>query len=125
MEQFLISQKQMEMNNIQLNESLQKSDFVTDTIMQIEKDFSRCNIALDFQGIHDRNSIEDCILNALKILPNDKLQQLIYIIDIPENEFLKIVGNQFFLVALSEKILRREALKVYLKRALSDKNNPS
>jgi hypothetical protein len=44
---------------------------------------------------------------------------LIYIIDIPENEYASILGSEFFYRALAEKILRREALKVFLRENLS------
>jgi hypothetical protein len=42
-----------------------------------------------------------------------------YLIDIPENEYSKLLGTEFFHRALAEKILRREALKVFLRDNLS------
>jgi hypothetical protein len=63
--------------------------------------------------------LEDEILGLIKNLSSDKLQQLMYIIDIQENDYSKLLGTEFFHRALAEKILRREALKVFLRENLS------
>jgi len=48
-----------------------------------------------------------------------QLLQLIYIIDIPEKEFLSSVTQKEVVQILSEKILLKEANKVYLRRKFS------
>jgi hypothetical protein len=107
------------MNQLNLNNQLKNLDFVTKTISQIEKDFTRCTIEIHLSNFRDRDSLENGILNAIQNLNTDKLQQLIYIIDIPEKEYASILGSEFFYRALAEKILRREALKVFLRENLS------
>lgn len=107
------------MNQLNLNNQLKNLDFVTKTISQIEKDFTRCTIEINISNFRDRDSLENGILKAIQNLNTDKLQQLIYIIDIPEKEYASILGSEFFYRALAEKILRREALKVFLRENLS------
>jgi hypothetical protein len=111
------------MNQLNLTNQLNKVDFVTKTISQIEKDFTRCVIEIHLSNFRDQDSLENGILNVIKNLSSDKLQQLIYIIDIPENEYASILGSEFFYRALAEKILRREALKVFLRENLSVKRS--
>jgi hypothetical protein len=107
------------MNQLNLNTQLKNQDFVTKTISQIEKDFGRCNLEIYLSQFSNRDSLEEGILAIIQNLPTKKLQQLIYIIDIPENEYSKLVGSEFFYRAMSEKILRREALKVFLRENLT------
>jgi hypothetical protein len=57
------------------------------------------------------SSIEKCIAQV----SNAQLQQLIYLIDIPESIFISLSRKETFHKELSEVILRREALKVYLR----------
>lgn len=106
------------MNQLNLNTQLKNQDFVSKTISQIEKDFGRCNLEIFLSQFSDIDSLEDRILCSIQNLSSEKLQQLIYIVDIPENEFSKIAGSEFFFRTLAEKILRREALKVFLRENL-------
>jgi hypothetical protein len=48
-----------------------------------------------------------------------QLLQLIYIIDIPEKEFLSIISQSNFPQLLAEKIVLKEAYKVYLRSRYS------
>jgi hypothetical protein len=107
------------MTQLNFNNHLKSQDFISKTITQIEKDFGRCNLEINLSQFNDRDSLENGILDIIQYLSSDKLHQLLYIIDIPENEFSKLAENEFFYRALSEKILRREALKVFLRENLS------
>jgi hypothetical protein len=62
------------------------------------------------------SSIDSC----LKKVSNTQLQQLIYLIDIPESIFISLSRKETFHQELSEAILMREALKVYLRHKLSE-----
>jgi hypothetical protein len=112
--------------NVQLviNE-LMNEHFVRDTLLQIQKDFLRCGWEFDSEIIEKRISkseIEEFLANKLaEIMKHGESQllQLIYIIDIPEKEFLKIVSQPNILQNLAEKILLKEAYKVYLRRKYS------
>jgi len=107
------------MNELNFNNQLKKHDFVTRTISQIEKDFGRCNLEIHLSQFSNRVLLENEIINFIQHISTDKLQQLMYLIDIPENEYSKLLGTEFFHRALAEKILRREALKVFLRDNLS------
>jgi hypothetical protein len=107
------------MNELNLNNQLKNQDFVSKTISQIEKDFDRCNLNIHLTQFINRDSLENEIFKLIQNLSSDKLQQLMYIIDIPENDYSKLLGTEFFHRALAEKILRREALKVFLRENLS------
>jgi hypothetical protein len=60
-------------------------------------------------------AIERCISHV----SNTHLQQLIYLIDIPETIFISLSRTETFHKELSEVILRREGLKVYLRTKFS------
>lgn len=48
-----------------------------------------------------------------------KLLQLLYFIDIPEKHFLALLGQEHFLPELIQKIIYREAEKVYFRQKFS------
>jgi hypothetical protein len=107
------------MKDLNIAVQLRDISFVRKTIEQIEKDFNRSNIEIKFHESTSRESIEKAILNVISKLPMEKLKELIYLIDIPEVEFRKAQGLKYFYNTLSEKILRREALKVFLRNKFS------
>ena len=96
----------------QVKHALVDQSFRTDTLAQLAKDFQRCGLTLDSGDVDQLlSSIESCI----KIVSNTQLQQLIYLIDIPESIFISLSRKKTFHQELSEAILMREALKVYLR----------
>jgi hypothetical protein len=104
------------MDELNLYQSLTNSDFVFQTIQQIEKDFMRCDIPINLNNTKNRVDIEESIFNSIHELSAIKLQQLVYMVDIPEQEFLKIMSKPYYYQSLSESILRREALKIYIRK---------
>ena len=106
------------MNDLKINESLTNFDFVEKTMAQISKDFNRCGIDFEFQLQSDlllKEQVVTEIRNAIVKLSSTELQQFIYTIDLNENDFLKAVTMNDDLLTLSEKIVQREALKVFIK----------
>ena len=106
------------MNDLKINESLTNFDFVEKTMAQISKDFNRCGIDFEFQlqsNLPLKEQVVSEIRNAIVKLSSTELQQFIYTIDLNENDFLKAVTMNDDLLTLSEKILQREALKVFIK----------
>lgn len=106
------------MNDLKINESLTNFDFVEKTMAQISKDFNRCGIDFEFQlqsNLLLKEQVVSEIRNAIVKLSSTELQQFIYTIDLNENDFLKAVTMNDDLLTLSEKILQREALKVFIK----------
>jgi hypothetical protein len=96
----------------QVKQALMDQSFRADTLVQLEKDFQRCGLILNTKDLNNLlTSIETC----LSRVTHAQLQQLIYLIDIPESLFLSMSRKSTFHSELSETILLREALKVYLR----------
>ena len=104
------------MDELILFQSLTNEDFVIETIRQIEKDFQRCDVTINLNNCKNRTDLEQSIFDSIHTLQAAKLQQLIYLVDIPENEFLRIMTKPYYFQSLSESILRREALKIYIRK---------
>jgi hypothetical protein len=102
----------------QVEQALMDQSFRAQTLIQLEKDFQRCGLELNSIDLNDLlTSIELCISQV----SNAQLQQLIYLIDIPESLFLSLSRKVTFHQELSEAILMREALKVYLRNKFSER----
>lgn len=101
----------------QVEQALMDQSFQAQTFIQLEKDFQRCGLELNSMDLKELlSSIEKCIAQV----SNAQLQQLIYLIDIPESIFISLSRKETFHKELSEVILTREALKVYLRNKFSE-----
>ena len=105
----------------QSNKILSNEEFVLKTQQQIQKDFAKFNLEFRENFIFDlwtKEEIELAIQENLAIIikfGETKLMQLLYTIDIPEEQFLRLTQEQNFLPLLAEAILKREALKVFFR----------
>lgn len=100
-----------------VKQALVDQSFRTDTLAQLAKDFQRCGLSLESRDVdHLLSAIESCISKV----STTQLQQLIYLIDIPESIFISLSRKETFHQELSEAILMREALKVYLRHKFSE-----
>jgi hypothetical protein len=105
----------------QSNKILSNEEFVLKTQQQILKDFAKFNLEFRENFIFDlwtKEEIELAIQENLVIIikfGETKLMQLLYTIDIPEEQFLRLTQEQNFLPLLAEAILKREALKVFFR----------
>ncbi len=96
----------------QVKQALIDQSFRANTLAQLEKDFQRCGLTLSSSDVDNLlSSVETCI----EQLSSTQLQQLIYLVDIPESLFVSMSRKPTFHRELSEAILMREALKVYLR----------
>lgn len=109
------------MNDELLISSFSNEDFVLKTQQQIHKDFAKFNLEFPEYFIFDvldafqiEQLIQEKLTEIIKF-GETKLLQLMYTIDIPESQFLKIITRSDFLILLSKAVLKREALKVYLR----------
>ena len=109
------------LSTAQLKSELKHEGFVLKTQQQIAKDFAQSGIDFGPAFSAEPLSLED-ILNSVEIhvhalikLGEPKLLQLLYQVDIPQSQFLSLVGNSSFVEEISNLILRREAFKVYLR----------
>ncbi len=109
------------MNDETLISHFSNSDFVLKTQQQIHKDFAKFNLEFPEYFIFDpldAERIEELLQEKLAEVikfGETKLLQLMYTIDIPEEQFLKLITQPDFLISLSKAVLKREALKVYLR----------
>jgi hypothetical protein len=95
----------------QLQEALSLPDFREQTLQQLQKDFDRAQVEVKFVA----NDLLFEIETAIQNLPQIQLQQLLYLIDVPEIDWDLQSGHAYH-QKLAEVILHREAFKVYLRR---------
>ena len=117
------------MNNLfshsQLQSSFSNQHFVLKTQRQIANDFAKFNLLFpdNFESeLHSQPIIEELIAERIAEIMKEgetRLLQLLYTIDLSEKEFLSITTEPNFLKLLSEKILMREAYKVFLREKFS------
>lgn len=106
----------------QLIEYFDNDGFVLKTQQQISKDFAKFNLFFPekFENIpYSKTDIEELIKENISDIIKQgetRLLQLMYTIDLPEKEFLHLSIQSDFLDLLTEKILRREAYKVFLRQ---------
>ncbi len=96
-------------------------DFVLKTQQQIAKDFQLSGEVFPADFSMTEKNLEQIRDEMLPFLENisrsgeRKLLQLLYQIDIPQQQFLALTGESDFLSQLAVLIIRREAYKVYLR----------
>jgi hypothetical protein len=109
----------------ELNSYFDNEVFVLKTQQQIAKDFAKFNLYFppDFESeVYSKEIIETLISERVTDLMKEgetRLLQLLYTIDLSEKEFLGITMHPDFLHLLSQKILFREAYKVFLRSKYS------
>jgi hypothetical protein len=99
--------------------------FALDTQKQLAKDFAQYNLSFSADFTIEPHSIGEieqqigeCLIELMKE-GETRLLQLLYTIDLPEKEFLRLTTEPEFIHLLSERILLREAYKVFLRRKFS------
>jgi hypothetical protein len=108
-----------------LQQSLNDAAFVIKTQEQIAKDFGKFNLFFpeEFSTIaYSKEAIESLLAERIADLMQEgetRLLQLLYTIDLPEKEFLSLTTQTDFLAQLSQRILFREAYKIYLRKKYS------
>jgi hypothetical protein len=108
-------------NTFDLQNQFNNEEFVLKTQQQIAKDFAKFNMFFpeSFENTpFSKEEIELWIADHLTEIMKygeTRLLQVLYTIDISEKQFLSLSQDKQFIQLLSEKILEREALKVYLR----------
>lgn len=106
----------------ELKRSLVHSDFRIATQKQIIKDFAGHHHFFPARFAVDDYSIDqilDYVCQAvveITQMGETRLLQLLYTIDIPEKEFLTISTDLNFVMLMAQKIVHREAYKVWLRK---------
>ena len=111
--------------SFELQHALGSKDFVLETQRQIVRDFEKFDLIFEpvfLDTPFEKNLILEKIAEQLAELMKEgetRLLQLLYTIDLSEKEFLDLTHQAHFLDLLSEKILFREAYKVFLRSKFS------
>lgn len=111
----------MLLSHQQFLEHFQNADFILKTQAQIAKDFERLGYEAPEQlktTVHSPDSlvdlVEDMLLEVVQLGESHTLQ-LLYIIDVPQEDFLALTTDPDFLQKASLLIIKREAQKIYLR----------
>lgn len=101
------------------------AEFVVKTQCQLAKDFGQYHLTFPENFSTEAYSKAEIITfieeNILAILEEGetRLLQLLYTIDLSEKTFLTLTQDPDFIALIANKILEREAYKVYLKSVFS------
>lgn len=105
----------------QFLQHFRNAEFVLKTQQQIAKDFERSGLEVHPELIHkalDLESLQSTVSEMLATVVQQgetSTLQLLYQIDIPQQQFLALTTDPDFLSEASKLIIRREAQKVYLR----------
>lgn len=109
----------------ELENQFNQREFVLKTIEQINKDLNGISTQILSIELIDKNSVYNKILNELQQIISSivnknpsMLPQFIYRVDIKESEFMAALNDSTH-QNLAEKILIREAQKVFLRMKFS------
>lgn len=100
---------------------IEQNDFALKTQQQIEKDFYASGAEFEAGFTSTAWSYDEIFAAVQQQLTNimsrgeTQFLQLLYQIDIPQNQFLESIGKSDFSNQITELIIRREAFKVYLR----------
>lgn len=105
----------------QLHSLSKTGDFILKTQQQLAKDFARAGYAFDSEFTETTLTFDLILEQVMEKLGEafergeKQMLQLLYLVDLPQQEFLRLIQEPEFLSRLSDKIIRREAYKVYLR----------
>ena len=105
----------------QVLDEFQSSEFILKTQQQIAKNLEQFSINFDSSFITTPLFYDELLLEVESRLAElmktneQRFLQYLYMVDLPEKEFLTLLNDPLFLPKISELILRREAYKVYLR----------
>ena len=110
----------------EINAFISEEDFVERTCQQIIKDFSTVYPKeIEFQFVENGTLLNQLIeqisflLEDISKMGTGTVLQLMYTIDIPENQYYNSLGFDDSTQKLAFIIIRREAQKVYLRNKFS------
>jgi Tfp pilus assembly ATPase PilU len=98
----------------QYKDALLSADFRMQTFAQLQKDLERAQCEFT---LHADNFLTD-LAKLLEKLSAEQRAQLLYLIDLPENNKY-IVASEDYFADLAEQIIHREALKVFWRSQFS------
>jgi hypothetical protein len=111
--------------NLELVKELDAATFRLLTQQQLVKDFEKCGLPYSNDFSEKIYSLEEIFsytadLLSLSMEKGERhLLQLLYSIDLPEKNFLALVGTKNLLIDLAQQVVFREAYKVWLRKTYS------
>lgn len=109
-------------NDFEISSFFENADLVLATQQQIAKDFAKFNVNVEAQFLESSCSYDEIIIVVQNLLlqimdaGEQNLLQFFYTIDLSEKEFLSCLNQNNTLLLLSEKVVKREAMKVYFRK---------
>lgn len=109
------------LNHKEMCVQFQIADFVLKTQIQIAKDFH--SVGISFGEAFEEKELNyhkllyevQSKLEQISSMGEAKLVQLMYQIDIPEEQFFHLIPSRDYSSEMSDLIIRREAFKVFLR----------
>ena len=97
---------------------LSKNEFLAEIQVQLRKDLERsaCSISFPAELFLDPSMLVAFLLSELQENKHLDLRSLLYVIDLPESWLRDIEGSPNYFVLLTNAILKREAMKVYIRK---------
>ncbi len=109
------------LSHSQLLTEFKSPEFVLKTQQQIAKDFATFSIKFRPEFLQNAIPMDKIILETEEKITElmkegeQRFLQYLYLVDIPEHNFLALTSDPDFLSKMSVLILKREAYKVYLR----------
>ncbi len=113
------------LSHSQLLAEFESAEFVLKTQQQIAKDFGQFSLDFDELFLHEPLPMTEILFRTEEKVAElmkegeQRFIQYLYLVDIPEKDFLSLTGSSDFITKISQLILKREAYKVYLRRKFS------
>ncbi len=97
---------------------LSQNELLAEIQVQLRKDLERsaCSISFPAELFLDPSVLVAFLLSELQKNKHLDLRALLYVIDLPESWLKEIEGSPNYFVLLTNAILKREAMKVYIRR---------
>ena len=97
---------------------LSQNELLAEIQVQLRKDLERsaCSISFPAALFLDPSMLVAFLLSELQENKHLDLRSLLYVIDLPESWLRDIEGSPNYFVLLTNAILKREAMKVYIRK---------
>ncbi len=103
-----------------------KQSLYSNLLTQLQKDFDRASIPVSISGTAQPEKLVFILYTTIEeLIKNDfsKLLQLLYFIDVSEEQIKQVLGSENYIEQITFKIVSREWQKVWFRHVL--KINPN
>ncbi len=113
------------LSHSQLVKEFESADFILKTQLQIAKDFGQFTIDFSSDFLQTPLSMSDILMETEEKVAElmkegeQRFLQFLYLVDIPEKDFLELTSDEKFISKMALLIVQREAYKIYLRKKYS------